>query len=106
MIDRKHVAAAGAERDREVVDGQERIGGHRFSGQARSAKVFRGSKASRTASPMKMSSESMMATAKKPVRPSHGACTLALPCDSSSPSEAEPGGSPKPRKSSAVSVIT
>ncbi len=31
---------------------------------------------------------------------------LALPCDSSSPSEGEPGGKPKPRKSSAVSVIT
>src|SRR5436305_10330524 len=68
--------------------------------------VLRGSKASRTASPMKISSDSMIATAKKPVKPSHGACTLALPCDSSSPSEGEPGGSPKPRKSSAVSVIT
>src|SRR5437879_6542446 len=68
--------------------------------------VLRGSNASRTASPMKISSDSMMATAKKPVKPSHGACTLALPCDNSSPSEGEPGGSPKPRKSSAVSVIT
>src|SRR4051794_8670999 len=68
--------------------------------------VLRGSKASRTASPMKIRSDSMMATAKKPVKPSHGACTLALPCDNSSPSEGEPGGRPKPRKSSAVSVIT
>src|SRR3954471_19823635 len=68
--------------------------------------VLRGSKASRTASPMKISSESMRPTAKKPVKPSQGACTLALPCDSSSPSEGEPGGRPKPRKSSAVSVIT
>src|SRR5213083_259377 len=68
--------------------------------------VLRGSKASRTASPMKISSDNMMATAKKPVKPSHGACTLALPCDSSSPSDGEPGGRPKPRKSSAVSVIT
>src|SRR5476649_826457 len=55
---------------------------------------------------MKISSDSMMATAKKPVKPSHGACTLALACDSNSPSEGEPGGNPKPRKSSAVSVIT
>jgi hypothetical protein len=47
-----------------------------------------------------------MATAKQPMRPSHGACALALPCDSSSPSEGEPGGRPKPRKSSALSVIT
>src|ERR1051325_5707359 len=55
---------------------------------------------------MKIRSDSMMATAKKPGKPSHGACTLALPCDSSSPSDGEPGGRPKPRKSSAVSVIT
>src|ERR1700712_1426083 len=68
--------------------------------------VLRGSNASRTASPMKISSDSIIATAKKPVKPSHGACTLALPCDSNSPNEGEPGGSPKPRKSSAVSVIT
>src|ERR1700742_4138014 len=68
--------------------------------------VLRGSNASRTASPMKISSDSMIATAKNPVKPSHGACTLALPCDSSSPSDGEPGGNPKPRKSSAVSVIT
>src|SRR6476661_10675135 len=68
--------------------------------------VLRGSKASRAASPMKIRSDSMMATEKKPVKPSHGACTLALPCDNSSPSDGEPGGRPKPRKSSAVSVIT
>src|ERR1700743_971479 len=69
-------------------------------------KVLRGSKASRTASPMKISSDSMIATAKNPVNPSHGAWMLALPCDNSSPSDGEPGGNPKPRKSSAVSVIT
>src|SRR5947207_14811228 len=68
--------------------------------------VLRGSNASRTASPMKINSDSMIATEKKPVKPSHGACTLDLPCDSNSPSEGEPGGRPKPRKSSAVSVIT
>src|ERR1700738_4043491 len=68
--------------------------------------VLRGSNASRTASPMKIKSDSMMATAKNPVKPSHGAWTLALPCDSNSPSDGEPGGNPKPRKSSAVSVIT
>src|SRR6185437_3010684 len=55
---------------------------------------------------MKIRSDSMIASEKKPVRPSHGACTLAFPCDSSSPSDGEPGGKPKPRKSSAVSVIT
>ena len=35
--------------------------------------VLRGSNASRTASPMKISSDSMMATAKNPQKPSHGA---------------------------------
>src|SRR5271169_6413190 len=55
---------------------------------------------------MKINSDSISATVKKPVRPSHGAWTLALPCDSNSPSEGEPGGRPKTRKSSAVSVIT
>src|ERR1700680_3612438 len=74
--------------------------------KAHHANAFLGSNASRTASPMKISSESMTATAKNPVSPSQGACTLALPWDSSSPSEGEPGGSPKPRKSSAVRVIT
>src|SRR5882757_9240347 len=68
--------------------------------------VLRGSKASRTASPMKIRSDSMIATAKNPVKPSQGACTLALPCDSNSPSDGEPGGSPKPKRSSAVSVST
>src|SRR3984893_15071250 len=68
--------------------------------------VLRGSKASRTASPMKINSDSIIATAKKPVKPSQGACTLALPCDSNSPSDGEPGGKPNPKKSSAVSVIT
>src|SRR6476646_10744384 len=55
---------------------------------------------------MKIKSESMKAILKNPVNPSHGACTLAFPCDSNSPSDGEPGGRPKPRKSSAVSVIT
>src|SRR5690606_25061580 len=68
--------------------------------------VLRGSNASRTASPMKISSDSMMAMEKNPVRPSQGACTFDLPWLSSSPSDGEPGGRPKPRKSSAVRVIT
>src|SRR3954466_2357120 len=55
---------------------------------------------------MKINNDSMRATAKKPVKPSHGACTLAFACDSNSPSEGEPGGNPKPRKSRAVKVIT
>src|SRR5262245_2659463 len=68
--------------------------------------VFRGSNALRTASPMKISSDNMTATVKNPHRPSHGAWMLALAWLSISPSEGEPGGRPKPRKSSAVSVIT
>src|SRR3954469_16676984 len=55
---------------------------------------------------MKINSDSMIATAKKPVKPSQGACTLALPCDNSSPKEGEPGGRPNPKKSSAVRVMT
>src|SRR6201996_9603320 len=68
--------------------------------------VLRGSKASRTALPMNIRSESMIATEKKPAKPSHGAWMLALACESNSPSDGEPGGKPKPKKSSAVSVIT
>ena len=59
---------------------------------------FLGLKASRTASPTKTSSDNSTAMVKKPVRPSQGACRLALPCASSAPSEGEPGGRPKPRK--------
>src|SRR6202158_450836 len=90
-------------RHRQIADIEQRLVDGVHAGYL---KVLRGSNASRTASPMKISNESMMATAKNPVRPSHGACTLALPCDSNSPSEGEPGGNPKPRKSSAVSVMT
>src|SRR4051794_32026917 len=55
---------------------------------------------------MKINNDSMIATEKKPVKPSHGAWTFDLACDSNSPSDGEPGGRPKPRKSSAVKVIT
>src|SRR5581483_10793199 len=94
---RQCFTAAGAEGDGKIADGEEGRG---------HAKVLRGSNASRIASPTKINSDSISATVKKPVSPSHGACTLALPCDNSSPSEGEPGGRPKPRKSSAVSVMT
>src|SRR5580658_6496573 len=97
-IDGKRFAPTLGESDGQIADREEGFGAH--------ANVFRESKASRTASPMKISSESMIATEKKPVSPSQGACTLALPCESSSPSDGEPGGKPKPRKSRAVSVIT
>src|SRR5580658_11346966 len=104
MIDRDGVAARLVKRHRQIADIEQGLvdGVHGLA----HLNVLRGSKASRTASPMKISSDSMIATAKKPVKPSHGAWTLALPCDSNSPSDGEPGGNPKPRKSSAVSVIT
>src|ERR1700730_10662117 len=54
--------------------------------------VLRGSKASRTASPRKINSDSMTATVKKPVSPSHGAWMFDLPSCSSSPRAGEPGG--------------
>src|SRR6202040_3985583 len=93
----QRLAAAGAKSDGKIADGEEGLC---------HAKVLRGSNASRTASPMKINSDSISATVKKPVSPSQGACILALPWESSSPSEGEPGGRPKPRKSSAVSVMT
>src|SRR5690606_12103555 len=65
-------------------------------------KVLRGSKASRTASPMKISSDSITAITTKPLMPSQGAWRLFLPWASRSPSEGDPGGRPKPRKSSEV----
>src|SRR5471032_2111159 len=98
-VDRQHLAATCAEGYRKIAHGE------KFFGRAH-RNVFLGSKASRTASPMKINRESMIAMLKKPVSPSHGVCTLPLPWLSNSPSEGEPGGRPKPRKSSAVSVIT
>src|SRR5690606_31669938 len=88
-----------AEVDVQVANREQRIHGHH-------PKVLRGSSASRTASPMKTSRLSISEITAKPESPSHGACRLFLPCDSSSPSDGEPGGRPKPRKSSAVSVVT
>src|SRR5690606_16686071 len=67
--------------------------------------VFLGSKASRTASPMKISSDSMMERLRKPEMPSQGAFRWRWPCRSNSPSDGEPGGMPKPRKSSELSVV-
>src|SRR5713226_9100617 len=104
MIDRDRDAAGLMKRYRQIADIEQGLVDGIHAGPYRN--VLRGSNASRTASPMKISNDSMMATAKKPVKPSHGAWTLALPCDSNSPSDGEPGGRPKPRKSSAVSVMT
>src|SRR5258708_39535867 len=68
-IDRERVAPALAEGDGEVLDLEQfLVGGvHRVH-----IKVFRGSKASRTASPMKIKSDSMTASVRKPENPSHG----------------------------------
>src|SRR5437899_1932699 len=97
MVDGKEGLAALPEGDREIADVEKRRAHW---------KVLRGSSESRTASPMKTRSDSMMETTKKPVKPSHGACRFCLPWLRSSPSEGDPGGRPKPRKSSAVSVVT
>src|SRR5580704_747066 len=67
--------------------------------------TLRGSNASRTASPTKVKRLSMIASTANEVMPSHGACKLDLPWANSSPSEGEPGGRPKPRKSSEVRVV-
>src|SRR4051794_22460710 len=91
----------------EDVDARVKPGQGEFYGIANAGHgvTLRGSKASRTASPMKMSRLSITASTAKAVMPSQGACKLALPWASSSPSEAEPGGRPKPRKSSEVKVV-
>ena len=47
----------------------------------------------------------MAAKEIKADRPSHGAWILFLPCASISPKEAEPGGSPRPKKSRLVSAV-
>ena len=51
---------------------------------------------------MNTSSDSITASVRKPVIPSHGACRFSLPCCSRSPSDGLPGGKPSPRKSSEV----
>lgn len=48
----------------------------------------------------------MVASTTKAVMPSQGACRLFLPCWTSSPSEGEPGGRPKPRKSRLARIVT
>src|SRR5665647_3739090 len=65
--------------------------------------AFRGSSASRKASPMKVSSSKVSTSTQKVASEIHQASMLFLPCDSSSPSDGVPGGTPRPRKSSAVS---
>ena len=62
-------------------------------------KVFLGSKASRTASPIKTKRPSINPNVKKLVKPSQGACKLLRPWFTISPNDAEPGGKPKPKKS-------
>src|SRR5262249_55868396 len=72
-IDRQRGPPTLSESDRKVFDGEQRLGGRVHAAHRN---VLRGSKASRTASPMKIKSDSMMATAKKPESPSHGAWML------------------------------
>src|SRR5260370_8242172 len=104
MIDRDRGAAGLMKRHRQIADVEQGLVDGIHAGPYRN--VLRGSNASRTASPMKIRSDSMMATAKKPVKPSHGACTLALPCDSNSPSDGEPDGNPKPTQPSPATTTT
>src|SRR5690606_605307 len=63
VVDGKLLRAALAERHRKIANGEEGLA---------HLKVFRGSKAARVASPMKISSESMIDRVRKPVMPSHG----------------------------------
>src|SRR5262249_24926836 len=97
--------AGRAELDGKVAHLDERAGGPVGGCRGVHRKVFLGSRASRAASPMKMSSVNSPAIEVNAARPSHGACRLPLPGASNWPGDAEPGGSPSPRKSSAVSAV-
>src|SRR5690606_12936106 len=68
-------------------------------------KVSLGSNASRTPSPTNISSESMVERLRQPVMPSQAARRCRWPWRRSSPSDGEPGGMPKPRKSRELSVV-
>ena len=48
----------------------------------------------------------MMASTKNAEKPNQGACRFAFAWASNSPSEGEPTGKPKPKKSSDVNVVT
>src|SRR5262249_7953821 len=93
-----HLARTAPEGAGQIADGAE--------GLVHRATVFFGSTASRTASPMKISSVSMMAVTANAVMPSQGDCGLALPCRRISPREGDPGGNPKPRKSRLAKALT
>src|ERR1700690_1979767 len=54
---------------------------------------------------MKMRSDSISAVTAKADSPIHGADRFDLPCNKSSPSEGDPGGMPRPRKSSEDGVL-
>ena len=61
------------------------------------AKDLLGSKASRIASPIKISRISIVASAVKAAMPIQGACRLLFALESSRPKDGASGGSPKPR---------
>ena len=55
---------------------------------------------------MKTSRPSINPNVKKLVRPSHGACKLLRPWFTISPSDADPGGKPNPKKSKPDNAVT
>src|SRR6202035_5259130 len=75
-----------------------------FRGAHRSLEYWLGSKASRTASPMKTMSRSVMNIAARGKKTSHHLVRLSTPCSISSPQLGVGAGRPKPRKSSATSA--
>src|SRR5262249_16115278 len=93
-----HLARTAPEGDVQIADGEE--------GFVHRANVFFGSTASRTASPMKISSVSMTAVTANAVMPSHGHSGLPLPCRRIPPREGDPGGNSKPRKSRLAKALT
>ena len=58
------------------------------------------------ASPTKTSNPNIRPSVKKLVKPNHGAWRLFLPWLTISPKDAEPGGSPNPKKSKPDRAVT
>src|SRR5262249_12386823 len=93
-VDAMHDLLA-AECDAKPLDVEKRL---------RHRSAFRGSRASRKASPMKVSSISVTTSTPKVESEIHHASMFALPWFRSSPSDGVPGGTPSPRKSREVSA--
>ena len=100
-LDRRRPAAAG-EGDTEIADFEKRLRHRAVAHKHHLARVER--VAHRLTDKDQQAQHHRQHEERRSV-PSQGACRLALPCASISPSDGEPGGKPKPRKSSEVRIV-